>query len=695
MSESWGMHRMKKIGKSTKNTFIKRTGLGDPLDFNKNEKPIKIDIQKKGIFSIKRFMISSTTIRFKLIASFMVPIAFIIILGIVSFVVASDDIVKNYEKSTLQTINMTGEYLSLGLGSVEATSIQYNSDETITKFFNNFYENDKYGYNTAYKYIGRTLLAKQISDKFTENIYIISDKVETISTNGTFESGLYAKFTQTELGSYLKENPKNGVWVGTNEYLDENLGTSSNDYSIRLIRKLSGVKAILIIDVKADVVIDTLSGLEFDKSGYLALVTSDSREIMAENRSMGKITGEKSIESIFTDKEFYQKALNSKIRSSSEYVNYKGMSYLFMYSKIGETGAMVCALIPKAVITSRADNIKMVTIIIVIIATIIATATAIMISQGIDKTIKGILVQLKKASKGDLTIEFNLKRKDEFLILIKEIQSTFSNMKNLIRYVNGLSAEVSFSSANVSKSSDIFFKSTKDISAAMNEIEQGIFQQAKDAEECLTQMDNLSQKIVLVSDNTKEIVQIADITKLNISKGIIVTEDLNIQTKSTVEITTDIIKDIEKLDAKSISISKIINVINEIANQTNLLSLNASIEAARAGEYGKGFAVVASEIRKLAEQSKVSVNDIKMTIESIQDDTKKVAGTAKKAENVLKLQEDAVKKTITSYSNINNSVEELMVRLNYITQNVGNIEESRVSTLGLLITAVMIETGFI
>lgn len=202
------MHRMKKIGKSKKNIFIKRTGSGDSLYLNKNEKSIKIDNQKKGNFSIKRLMISSTTIRFKLITSFMVPIAFIIILGIVSFAVASDGIVKNYEKSTLQTINMTGEYLSLGLGSVEATSIQYNSDDTITKFFNNFYENDKYGYNTAYKYISRTLLAKQISDKFTENIYIISDKVGTISTNGTFESGLYAGFTQTELRSYLKENPK-------------------------------------------------------------------------------------------------------------------------------------------------------------------------------------------------------------------------------------------------------------------------------------------------------------------------------------------------------------------------------------------------------------------------------------------------------------------------------------------------------
>ncbi|MGB8452532.1 MAG: methyl-accepting chemotaxis protein [Anaerocolumna sp.] len=303
------------------------------------------------------------------------------------------------------------------------------------------------------------------------------------------------------------------------------------------------------------------------------------------------------------------------------------------------------------------------------------------ISQGIDTTIKGIILRLKEAAKGDLTVKFDSKRRDEFHILIEEIQNTFINMKDLVRQVNGLSTEVSSSSVNVTNTSEVFLKSSKDISTAVHEIEQGISQQANDAEECLIQMDNLSPKIVLVSENTREISQIADKTKRNIKEGTLVTEDLNSQSQSTNEIATDIIKDIEKLDEKSLSISKIINVINEIADQTNLLSLNASIEAARAGEYGKGFAVVASEIRKLAEQSQGSVNDIREIIESIQGDTKKAAVTAKTAENALKLQGSAVKNTTDSYHNINDSVEKLMINLNYITRNVGNIEEARISTL--------------
>jgi methyl-accepting chemotaxis protein len=635
--------------------------------------------------SIRNFTLlkNLTTIRFKLIASFMVPIAFIILLGIVSYQKAANSIVSNYETATVQSINMAGEYMRFGFEAVEASAVQYMEDDSVSKYFLNMYKNDAMEYGNKQRTITNLLRAKKATDDFVEEIYLLSDQVTPITTVKELDDNIYGGFVETDTGSYLKKNPTKKVWIGNDEYLNSKLGTTTSDYSLRFVRKFTSAEALLVIDVSADTVNTIMQNLNFDQSGLLGIVAEDGKEITLVSQE----------EVVFYDEKFYRNAIDAKDITGSDYVDYKGQDYLFMYSKIGNTGALICALIPKETITNQAEGIKQVTIVIVIIACIMAVLTGIGISNGIDKTIKEIIAGLKKAAKGDLTVTFNSKRKDEFHILINEIQNTFLNMKHLIQQVKELSGEVSVSTVNVSKTSEMFLKSTEGISTAMFEIEQGISQQAKDAEECLIQMDHLSQKIVLVSDNTLEITQIADKTKLSIKDGTVVTTDLNHQTESTIQITTSIISEIEKLAEKSLSISKIINVINEIANQTNLLSLNASIEAARAGEYGKGFAVVASEIRKLAEQSQGSVNDIKKIIGSIQDDTRSVVIIAKRAEDVLRLQESAVKNTTDSYHNINASVENLMTYINYITENVSNIEEARISTLGAIenISAVLEE----
>lgn len=635
------------------------------LDEPKNEENKK-NFKSKNIF--KRF----STIRFKLVGSFMVPIAFIILLGIVSYEKAANSIVKNYEDASIQSIDMAGEYLRFGLTSVEATSVQYAEDNLVKEFVYNVKKDDVIENNNKRKKISDSFTTKQVTDKFIQDIYFVSEKTVTVSTKNGLDNDIYAGFMESEGGKIVSANGLTPTWLGIDEYLDVKLKTAPEEYSLRLIRRLMKANALVIIDINPQTVNEILNKLKIDETGFLGIVSSDGKEITVNPKE----------ETIFYDQSFYQDALADEEITNAKYVDYKGEQYLFMYSKIGKTGAMLCSLIPKSTITSQANGIKQNTIVIVIIACVIAALTCVLISNGIDKTIKGIISKLKKAAQGDLTVTFNSKRKDEFHTLIEEIQNTFGNMKVLIQQVKDMSGGVSDATEDVSSTSKMFLKSTEDISKAMQEIEQGISQQAKDAEECLIQMDQLSQKIEHVSENTKEISRIAEHTKGSIKDGTVVTSDLNQQTQSTIEITNGIIKQIDKLAEKSISINTIIDVISEIASRTNLLSLNASIEAARAGEFGRGFAVVASEIRKLAEQSNESVNDIKKIIDSIQEDSRSAVQIAQEASNVMRLQEGAVKNTTDSYQTINDNVESLMSHLGYITENVDNIEETRKSTLG-------------
>lgn len=628
---------------------------------------------------------------FRLIASFMVPVAFIILLGVLSFLKASDGITNNYEKSTSQALNMAGKYLEFGFESVISSANQYVNDDSVRKYYTGFYESNVIEKTSKLQELKNNLGTKQTVDKFISEIYLISDTYGSISTRAV-HNDTYHGFLDTELGNSVIENPLDYYWLGSDEYLDEKLNFGSDKYAMRLVRSVWRTDAIIIIDVSMDAVQDVLRNLEFDKTGIVGFVTADGKEIIATAAS-GKVEVSLANEPVFTDNEFYHEAINGEASEGAKSVQYNKESYMFMYSKIGETGAMICGLVPKKSIMSQADSIKNMTLIVALISIIVAIGIAVIISSDIDKTIKSIISKLRIAAKGDLTVEFNIKRKDEFKTLIDEIQLTFTNMKNLIQQVKERSKEVSVSSEEVIKTTNEFLKATQEISYAINEIESGVMQQAKDAEECLSQMDYLSQKILSVSESTKEISNIADNTKQSIQEGTVTTEELNTQTKETGRIAAEIINEIQNLEKKSSSIDDIIEVISEIADQTNLLSLNASIEAARAGEAGKGFAVVATEIRALADRSKESINNIKSIIEGIQSDTKKAVNIAREVENVMHMQESAVSNTTKSYMNINESVENLVVYLKQIVENVDTIDDARVSTLGAIesISAVLEE----
>lgn len=615
-------------------------------------------------------------IKIKLIGAFMIPVILIIILGVSSYQRASKTIVTNYRESTVNTVQKAGEYYTLLLNNLETKSQQFANDTVLVAYYSGTYKRKAADEASNFSTLQKTLLGDTLADENLHMVNVVASYGNALSSKGSFRSQDYDAFIETEEGIEIIDAKGKPVWSGTHNFIDGVLGTTPEDYAVVLSRSVISNKmkpvAIVSMDIKMSAVQKILSNIEFPEGTICAFITPDGREISAEGEAE---------ESSFYGTDFYTKALNSQETVGSSDIKINGREYMFVYAKIGQTGCMLATMIPEKIIMQQAANIKNMTIITVIMAMVIAIVVGMILSSGIGKAIGNVNVILQEASEGDLTVKVETRRRDEFRKLNRHITDMIGSIKHLVGKSANVSYRVTDSANAVSAASEQFVESSKSITKAIEHIEVGISEQACDAENCLKKMDGLSEKIDYVNNSTTRISEFAETTKETVTTGIGTIQDLNVKAKATTQITRKVIDNIEALEKESHSIEGITNTINEIASQTNLLSLNASIEAARAGEAGKGFAVVAGEIRKLAEQSMEASHMIEKIIGGIQLRTRETAKNAKEAEEIVTSQENSLNATIEVFHTIGNQVEGLTENIEEIGEGVNSIESAKDETL--------------
>ena len=229
----------------------------------------------------------------------------------------------------------------------------------------------------------------------------------------------------------------------------------------------------------------------------------------------------------------------------------------------------------------------------------------------------------------------------------------------------------------------------------MEEIDQGVNRQVEDAGQCLTKMDELSKMILTTEHSVLEMGHLADGTKTMIDAGSGSMETLIRQADETIKMTEQVDEKIEQLAAKSQEISTFVDTINEISEQTTLLSLNASIEAARAGEAGRGFAVVAEEIKKLADHSMQAAEEIRKVVNIISDMTVETRASSANAKAVVEKQGEIVEQTRQTFSDMNDSIGKLLGNVQAIQSNMEEMSNGRIETLTAIesISSVVEETA--
>lgn len=654
----------------------------------KSEQPDKKDIKKKK--GLSGIMKKKMSIKVKLIGAFMIPVILIIILGVISYVTASNAIKSSFIEASTSTIQKTADYYTLMFSNVSALATDFANNSDVKSYYSGSLSNDVMTESTTYSNISSSLSSTAMGNKAIKAAYVIGSYGRSIFTSTTSmeTTGEYSNIKASAEGQKIDQDRT--AWFTSREYLDtRGVGDYAVSYGRQLVGNSGKSVGYIFFDLNSDYVADTLTDIDLGKNSVIALIAPDGGEII----SSDYLESDKSTRYI-SDKDFYSEAVSSDEKSGSSFVKYNGKEQLFVYS-ITDDGFMVCALIPQSTIIAQANTIKYVSVVLIIATIVVAVFIGGILASNISRAIKHIMQRLEKAAAGDLTISVDLRRSDEFAVLGSSTNGMINNVKKLIEKTKAVSDKVDVSVETVTESARELLAETQKITMAIQEIEHGVIQQAEDSEDCLRQMDNLSEKINIVSENSGKIARIAEETSQIVESGMTSIHELKNNADDTVNITHQVISEINKLKASSQSIGNIIGAINEIAEQTNLLSLNASIEAARAGEAGRGFAVVADEIRKLADQSVNSVNEIRKIVEDINKKTNDTVDIAKRAEDVVEIQGKSLENAEQVFDHIQSQFGELISNLDEITSGIGTIADSKAQTIDAIesISAVSQQTA--
>ncbi|MFS0674507.1 methyl-accepting chemotaxis protein [Ornithinibacillus sp. 179-J 7C1 HS] len=605
------------------------------------EKKIKKLKEKKATRSL--------SLRNRLVISFLIVLLIpSIAIGLFSYQSASSNMEKSMLESAQKNVNIMRQTVDQFILN-QMDIVNYLADTIVTTDIENDHDDRTRGILDE---------IQNSKDDIYEQIYVGTQTGEFMNSPTSFQNP--PDYDPRKRPWYELAMSDKGNVVVTDPYVS----SSSGEIVVTIARVTADNNGVVGVNLELNRLTEIINSVTIGEEGYLFLLDGTKKFISHPTSEAGSEATE----------EFFDKLYESE-QGQFSYVH-EGNQKQLAFATSDSTGWKIAGSMYDSEIDKSVSPILKSTIFILIVSLLLGGTIIVFIIRSISKPIKELVAASDTMSQGDLSVSIDLKRNDELGTLAQAFNKMRENLNQVIHQVRDKSISLAASAEELNASTEQNTSATEQISTSVQEVAQGMDNQNSSISQSSKLAQEMVESINQIASSSDEVSSTATnamsaVTEGNNALGTTITQMEYIK-QNTHELSSNI----EGLGKLSEQISNIVDVITDISEQTNLLALNAAIEAARAGEHGKGFAVVADEVRKLAEQSSDSAEQIKEVIGTIQTETINTVKSMETATVEVEKGIDIANNAGESFKNITGYVDTITNQIMRVTSEIQEISSA-------------------